>query len=50
MLEASREDIFTQLVLHEVHHRAQAINMLRHLGATVGDVDFNGFMHQRRRV
>jgi len=37
-------------VLHEVHHRAQAINMLRHLGVTVGDVDFNDFMYQRRRV
>lgn len=50
IITTTREDIFTQLVLHEVHHRAQAINMLRHLGVTVGDVDFNDFMYQRRKV
>ncbi|HYD01271.1 MAG TPA: DinB family protein [Phycisphaerales bacterium] len=48
IITATAADIFTQLALHEVHHRAQAINMLRQLGATVGDIDFNGYMYQRR--
>lgn len=41
-------DIFTQLALHEVHHRAQALNMLRQLGVTTSDVDFNYMMYNRR--
>lgn len=41
--------LFTQLVLHEVHHRAQALNMLRHLGVAIeGDLDFNAMMFERR--
>ena len=41
--------LFTQLAFHEVHHRAQALNMLRHLGATIeGDLDFNAMMFDRR--
>lgn len=38
---ATASDVFTQLVLHEVHHRAQLLNMLRRLGAPAGDVDYN---------
>ncbi|MFG0284527.1 MAG: DinB family protein [Phycisphaerales bacterium JB039] len=34
-------DILTQLALHEVHHRAQAMNMLRHLGVQALDLDYN---------
>jgi uncharacterized damage-inducible protein DinB len=37
----SNADTFTQLVLHEVHHRAQAMNMLRHLGVAAEDLDYN---------
>lgn len=48
IITATRADIFTQLVLHEVHHRAQALNMLRHLGATLEDIDFNALMYTRR--
>ncbi len=33
--------IATQLVLHEVHHRAQAMAMLRQLGAPVEDLDYS---------
>ena len=40
-------DLFTQLVLHEVHHRAQAMNMLRHLGVAAQDLDFNSFFDRR---
>jgi uncharacterized damage-inducible protein DinB len=49
IVTASPADQFTQLVLHEVHHRAQAVNMLRHLGAgSLGDLDFNALMFPRR--
>ena len=48
IVTASRADVFTQLVLHEVHHRAQAMNMLRRLGAPVEELDFNTMMYSRR--
>lgn len=48
IVTASAADIVTQLVLHEVHHRAQAMNMLRHLGTTIDDIDFNALMYKRR--
>lgn len=47
MITTSAGDLFTQLVLHEVHHRAQAMAMLRQLGTPVEDVDFNEFMYVR---
>ncbi len=47
IVTASAADLFTQLVLHEVHHRAQAMNMLRHLGVAVEDLDFNTFFQRR---
>jgi uncharacterized damage-inducible protein DinB len=30
--------------LHEVHHRAQALHMLRRLGIETGELDFNTLM------
>jgi uncharacterized damage-inducible protein DinB len=48
IVTASPADIFTQLALHEVHHRAQAMSMLRHLGLPVSDIDFNALMYRRR--
>ncbi len=47
IVTASAADIFTQLVLHEVHHRAQVMNMLRHLGVAAEDLDFNTFFKRR---
>lgn len=47
-IRASAADIFTQLAFHEVHHRAQAMNMLRHLGIPAKDIDFNALMYTRR--
>lgn len=41
---ASHGDIFAQLALHEVHHRAQALNMLRRLGVQTEDIDYNALM------
>jgi uncharacterized damage-inducible protein DinB len=49
IVTASAADLFTQLALHEVHHRAQALNMLRQLGARIADdIDFNMMMYARR--
>ncbi len=48
IVAASPADIFTQLVLHEMHHRAQAMNMLQISGAAAGDIDFNTLMYARR--
>ncbi len=41
---ASAGDIFAQLALHEVHHRAQAMHMLRRLGVGTGEIDYNALM------
>lgn len=49
-VSATAADIFTQLVLHEVHHRAQAMNILRHLGRKLPDLDYNEFMYHRRTL
>ena len=43
-LTASKADIATQLLLHEVHHRAQAMAMLRQLGVAAQDLDYIGFV------
>ena len=48
IITASAADIFTQLVLHEVHHRAQVLNMLRQMEVRLEDIDFNAFMYTRR--
>ena len=48
LITATAADIATQLILHEVHHRAQAMNMLRHLGRPTGDLDYNDLIYQRR--
>lgn len=49
IVTASAADLFTQLALHEVHHRAQALNMLRQLGIQIAeDLDFNVMMYARR--
>mgnify|MGYP003453290238 CR=1 FL=1 len=41
-------DLFTQLALHEMHHRAQIMAMLRESGAAIlEDLDYNALMYQR---
>jgi uncharacterized damage-inducible protein DinB len=47
IVTASAADLFTQLILHEVHHRAQVLNMLRQLGVAAKDLDFNSFFKRR---
>lgn len=52
-ITATAGDFFTQLALHEVHHRAQLMAMLRELGdaaAPLQDIDYNEMMYQRREV
>ncbi|MEO1129120.1 MAG: DinB family protein [Planctomycetota bacterium] len=41
---ASASDIFSQLALHEVHHRAQVLHMLRRTGVATDEIDFNALM------
>ncbi len=41
---ATTGDIFAQLALHEVHHRAQGLNMLRRLGVETDEIDYNALM------
>jgi uncharacterized damage-inducible protein DinB len=50
LVTATPADLFTQLALHEVHHRAQAMNMLRHLGIAAEDIDYNELMLPRRNA
>jgi uncharacterized damage-inducible protein DinB len=40
----------TQLIVHEVHHRAQVMAMLRQLGAVVEVVDYSALMFERTEV
>jgi uncharacterized damage-inducible protein DinB len=50
IVTASAGDIATQLILHEMHHRAQVMNMLTRFGAGVGDIDYNLMMYRRREA
>lgn len=44
---ASPSDVFSQLAFHEVHHRAQVMNMLKRLGTVAEDLDYNTLMYVR---
>lgn len=48
LVTASFADVITQMVVHEVHHRAQIVYMLRQLNATVPDLDFGAMTFDRR--
>lgn len=48
ILRATKRTIATQLLLHEVHHRAQAMAMLRHLGVEAQDLDYIYFLQEER--
>lgn len=52
-VQTTARDVFTQLVMHEVHHRAQAMSMLKLLGPgtqTVEDVDFSAFAYRKTEI
>jgi uncharacterized damage-inducible protein DinB len=44
---ASKADIATQMLMHEVHHRAQAMAMLRQLGVEAQNLDYISFAARR---
>lgn len=46
---ATQGDLAAQLLLHEVHHRAQAMAMLRQFAIAAQDLDFIDFVQQVRR-
>lgn len=47
-ITTTRGDLAAQLCFHEVHHRAQAMAMLRQLGVEAQNLDYSIFMFQRR--
>lgn len=52
-ITATAGDFFTQLALHEVHHRSQIMAMIRTLpgvGKPLEDLDYNALMFERREV
>ncbi len=48
LFTAARGDMVVQGITHSLHHRAQAVNMLRQLGAGLVELDY--MMHRRRPV
>jgi uncharacterized damage-inducible protein DinB len=46
-LRTTAGGVATQLLLHEVHHRAQAMAMLRQLGVPAQNLDYSIFAYQR---
>jgi len=44
---ASKADLAMQLLMHEVHHRAQAMAMLRQLGVEAQNLDYLAFASRR---
>jgi uncharacterized damage-inducible protein DinB len=50
LITATPADIVALLAFHEVHHRAQAMNMLRQLGIATADLDFNALMFPVRET
>lgn len=44
-------DILTQLFFHEIHHRAQTMSILRHLGNPINeDLDYNAMTFKREPI
>jgi uncharacterized damage-inducible protein DinB len=46
----SLDEMFMQLAFHEVHHRAQVLNMLRQLGVETCDIDYNALMVRQKNA
>jgi uncharacterized damage-inducible protein DinB len=44
---ASKDEIAVQMLMHEVHHRAQAMAMLRQLGVEAQNIDYISFAARR---
>ena len=48
VVSATTGDVATQLCFHEIHHRAQAMAILRQLGVPAENVDYSLLMYRRR--
>jgi uncharacterized damage-inducible protein DinB len=48
IVSASKGDLATQMLMHEVHHRAQAMAMLRQLGVAAQNLDYGAFAFKER--
>jgi uncharacterized damage-inducible protein DinB len=48
VVTALRSDLFMQMAMHEVHHRAQVMAMLRQLGIAAQNLDYTAFATKRR--
>jgi len=46
VLTAAQGDLAAQVLLHEVHHRAQAMAMLRQFGIAAQDLDFIDYIQE----
>lgn len=49
-IRATSGGLATQLVCHEVHHRAQAMAMLRQFGIPAENLDYSAFMVERTEL
>lgn len=47
-ITTTRAGLASQLVLHEVHHRAQVMTMLREMGVAAQNLDYSTLMFDRR--
>ena len=48
LVSATKADLATQMLMHEVHHRAQAMAMLRQLGVPAQNLDYGAFAFKER--
>jgi len=48
VVNALKSDLMMQMCMHEVHHRAQAMAMLRQLGVAAQNLDYSTFAFTRR--
>lgn len=48
LVRATKSDVATQMCLHEVHHRAQVMAMLRQIGVAAQDLDYGAFAFQEQ--
>jgi uncharacterized damage-inducible protein DinB len=48
-IRATKSGVASQLVCHEVHHRAQVMSMLRQLGVAAQNLDYSALMFDRRQ-
>ncbi len=47
-IRATVGGLVSQLILHEVHHRSQAMSMLKQLGVMAQNLDYSAFMFDRK--